>query len=611
MARFGLVGSDYTPQSIISDSQMTMNLYLELDESGLGKSAGSLYNTPGTKKLLNLANGQGRGIDTFQSRDFCVIGTIFYELTGTLGDLDGVQYGIVPSDGKPVCMAGGPTQVLVISAGQLYVFNLTSNTWSGPVAASVGGGNGLIGTPLRVRYLLGAFYLLVSTPIGNQIQQSNNLDGSVWPAINFSGIEVFSDNAIEIFENQLLLWVFGPKKTQPYEDFGNFPFALGPIQNALIEQGLAAVDSVCKADNSIFWLGADERGKGVIWRANGFTPQRVSTFPLEAEINGYTRIDDCISFCYQEAGHTFVVFHFPTADKTKVYDCANQSWHRRAYLSPQTGQFTRWHSGFHTFSQNLQAHITLDPTNGNIYQQSIQFLDDSGNPIKRVRRAPHISTEMSWLFHERLQLDMEVGIGPNFQGQLAPTRLPMKDASGVLRFLQVTELGVIQAPLAFGSPAPETVFINDSTNKTSWQVILDASGVIDLAPTALDTTYPRALSWVGNFGKTNWSIQVFLTGGAPILQAIARGIVQRGPKVTLRWSNDGGQSWSNPYDQDCGQQGQYLTRILWNRLGRARDRVYEISMTDACAWRIIDGYVRTSGDREPLSRAVTELAKRA
>ena len=55
------------------------------------------------------------------------------------------------------------------------------------------------------------------------------------------------------------------------------------------------------------------------------------------------------------------------------------------------------------------------------------------------------------------------------------------------------------------------------------------------------------------------------------------------PQVMLRWSDDGGHTWSNEHWQTMGGIGEYYTRVFWRRLGmtgKLRDRVYEISGTD-------------------------------
>lgn len=610
--RFGFIGPDYTPESILADSQLLMNMIYENIESQKGKSAAFLYNSPGLSLITSLANGGGRGIISAQSRDFVVCGTQFWELTGSFANFLPVNRGAVVSDGQPVCMASSKTQVMFVSAGNLYLFDLLTNTLS--TIGTSDGTNGLLGTPQRVRYLLGSFYCLQEDANGNSlIQQSSLLDGSTWPAVAETGVSVFSDNVLEIFEDHLLLWVFGPKQIVPYEDVGSFPFALTPYETGIMEQGLAATNSVCRADNSIFWLGADERGRGIIWRANGFTPQRVSNFALEAEIATYSTISDCVSYPYQENGHTFVVFRFPTADKTKVYDCSNGTWSRRSFMNVANGNLGQSRAGFHTYSQQFQAHIVLDPINGNVYQQSIQFLDDAGTPIKRIRRATHICAEMEYQHHKRLQLDAEVGIGPNFPGQAAPTLIPFLDLSGAIRTLAVTEQGILQANLTPNPVAAvQTIFINDSLGTTSWQITCDAFGKLDAVqqPTYY-SGYLQAIPFVSVLGGHRFTLQLQVAGGKPILNVIPLSQVLRGPNVVLRFSDDGAQSFSNPYTQSCGEIGNYRKRLLWNRLGRARDRVYEISATDPASYRWIEAYLITAEDRQPSARVAAEIAKRA
>jgi len=55
------------------------------------------------------------------------------------------------------------------------------------------------------------------------------------------------------------------------------------------------------------------------------------------------------------------------------------------------------------------------------------------------------------------------------------------------------------------------------------------------------------------------------------------------PQVVLRWSDDGGHTWSNEHWASMGAIGAYGTRTFWRRLGmttKLRDRVYEVSGTD-------------------------------
>jgi len=52
------------------------------------------------------------------------------------------------------------------------------------------------------------------------------------------------------------------------------------------------------------------------------------------------------------------------------------------------------------------------------------------------------------------------------------------------------------------------------------------------------------------------------------------------PQAMLRWSNDGGSTWSNEHWVSIGVQGRYKNRAIWRRLGQARDRIFEVVVTD-------------------------------
>ena len=51
------------------------------------------------------------------------------------------------------------------------------------------------------------------------------------------------------------------------------------------------------------------------------------------------------------------------------------------------------------------------------------------------------------------------------------------------------------------------------------------------------------------------------------------------PMIQMRYSNDGGYSWSNSLARSMGKLGEYSKRIRWNRLGSAREWIFEFSIS--------------------------------
>lgn len=55
------------------------------------------------------------------------------------------------------------------------------------------------------------------------------------------------------------------------------------------------------------------------------------------------------------------------------------------------------------------------------------------------------------------------------------------------------------------------------------------------------------------------------------------------PQIMLRWSDDGGFTWSNEHWKSIGKIGERLKRVFWDRLGMAKvSRVFEVRFTDPC-----------------------------
>jgi len=428
MSRFDLIGPTYQSQSLVADCQLTCNWYVEFIESQRGKSAMALYPTPGTSLFATIpGGGPSRAKLEINGRCFEVSGPNFVELfaNGTFTIIAQVTNDLLSAS-----MAASPQQLLVAAGGNLYVYQLQTQA-NRAIGTGVAGTfvqvpnanftlpSGAVGQVSMVEFIDGFFIVLLRN--SQTIYLSTPLDATSWPALNLIVVSVFSDNVQSIVENQRRLWVLGRKRSTVYYDSGG-PNIFDVDPSGTIENGAAALFGFCRADNSVFWLDQEERGGGIVRRASGYTPVRVSNHAVETALQGYVRaggtISDCFSYSYEEDGHTFVIFQFPTAQKTWAYDVATNMWHERAYWNVSTGLFSAHKSANHAFA--FGKHLVGDPGSGNIYQMSIpvasgsgwNFVTDASNPIKRVRRSAHVGLEFKRVFYSELHVDVETGLGP-------------------------------------------------------------------------------------------------------------------------------------------------------------------------------------------------------
>lgn len=274
--------------------------------------------------------------------------------------------------------------------------------------------NGMLLGPVSfVAYVEGFFVALLSN--SNQFQWSAPLDATTWDPLDTNKVSVFAGNVLSMFADHNELWFWGERQTQPYSLTGSIN-TFDPIPGGFMEAGIFAPNSPVRLDNSIFWLGGDERGGGVIWRANGYTPNRVSNHAIEFALQGYLTtfgavgLSDAIGYSYQDQGHGFYVLRFPTANATWVYDVATGMWHQRGFWNAAAGKFEAHHSQNHTF--NFGKHLVGDWSSGKIYNMSISLFTDGENVIRRVRRTRHASSDQSFVFFKTLQIYAETGVGP-------------------------------------------------------------------------------------------------------------------------------------------------------------------------------------------------------
>lgn len=398
MSRFGLIGPSYTAESVNADCQLTQNMYVEQDESGAGKSGFQLYSTPGLSLFSVCGIGPVRAEINANQRDFTVSGDTLYEV---FADGTNAVIGVVGNDGNPASMCNSSTQLAVVSNGSLFVYDLIADTFTGPIDTG-------IGAVKMTGYSDGFFLCLISD--SQKFQISSPLDATTWDPSDVTQVSVFPDEILSMIVDHREVILHGVTKSVVYGNTGAADFPFSPVPSSYIEQGIAADWCRDRLDNSEFWLGADDRGRLMANRLQGYNPVRVSNHAIENEWQSYGTVSDAVSYSYQDRGHTFWVIWFPTANKTWVFDVAEGLWHQRSYLNPTTGVNEAHLSRCHTFI--FGQHLVGDRRNGNVYVMNVALVDDDGQPIQRIRRAPHISIEQEWMFHNQLQLDAECGLSP-------------------------------------------------------------------------------------------------------------------------------------------------------------------------------------------------------
>lgn len=496
-----ILGSSYVARSVNAADNRMVNLFPEIVPEG-GKEPAFLSRTPGLELLVTVGAGPIRGLWNLGNFYYAVSGNAFYKIDATTNIATFI--GNVSASTFPASIADNGTQIFIADNGPSYVYNTVTFVFTPMLVGVYPNFPGAV----TVDYLDGFF--VVNQPNTQKIWASALLDGTTWDATSFASAEGSPDNVVGIVVDHKELWVFGVNTTEVWYNAGTSGFPFAPIQGAFSEVGCAGAYTIAKMDNSIFWVGRDDRGSGIVYKAKGYSGERISTHAVEWQIqqNG-SDFFGATGYTYQQDGHSFYVLNtngvyitsppFATVETTYVYDASTGSWHERQSYDSGSTSYSRHWGNCHTFVDGVTSvesfAVIGDYANGNLYTFNnnvfnVQRYTDNGSPQQWLRSWRALGPGDNTLrraAHHSLQLDCETGVG---------------------------------------------------------------------------------------------------------------NVAYADPQVMLRWSDDGGHTWSNYRFARLGADGEYGTRVIWRRLGmttQLRDRVYEVSGTDGVSINIMGAELLASG----------------
>lgn len=393
------VGPSSSVRSGNADAQRSVNCYLEYDNN-TPRAPIALIGSPGYTSIGTLGAGPCRGAIALGNYGCLVSGNTVYVITFNNPGYTVTAVGTITTSTGHVSMAFDGVKVLIVDGVAGWLADLTTLTQ----ITSAGFPNGV--TQCAV---MDNFFVVCGDGTGQFHVSSVALDGTQWSALEFATAEASPDILWNCVADNRNMWLFGTDSAEIWEFTGNATFPFERSVSAYCSIGTAAPNSVRSLDNTVYWLGRDGNGAGVVYKAQGYTPIRVSTTAIEFAIQGYATIEDALAMTYQQEGHAFYVLTFPSVGKTWVYDASTGQWHERAYRDPATGNLTRWRPNCHVFFAH--QNIVGDYQNGNLYKLDLNVYTDNGDPILRLRATQSQESEQHRLYYESLQVDMQVGVG--------------------------------------------------------------------------------------------------------------------------------------------------------------------------------------------------------
>lgn len=575
MAQIAFIGGSYLGRSPNVDASRSVNWFLEnYPDNTTGKAQAAMVGTPGLN-LFALAIGAStsavRGLTTFNNVLYGVIDSKLYSIasdgTPTIRGTLTTSTGRCLFENNGVLANGvGGNQLMIVDGANGYIYNASTHVFS-----TISGG-GWPGTPTSLQYLDGYF---ISGNSSMSYWVSDLYDGLTWNALATSPVSATSDSIKTIVNHRQQLFFLKEWTTEVWYNNGT-PTATGSpfsrVSGAVYDYGIAAPWSIANGGNSFFFLCTQrvEDGGEIVGVAEvtEYSPVIISTPAINYKISQSTNFTNIFGYCYSEQGHMFYVMTNPTDDWTIVWDATTKMWHERSSFASNYTTVKRHASNCYAYCYG--KHFVGDYRNSNIYEMSATYLTDNGNAIYSFRTAQTMWDNQGIynIFISKLIIDIETGIGTDTPVIVAVT--PFKAGWG--GNATATYKGT------YGAGTPYS--LHDIVLYSTVQYICIQAGTgqqPDTATTYWSTPIPNILILAnGN-----------ITGAARYDSSVD-------PLASLSWSNDGGHTWSAEYTMSLGQQADYSTRLIWRRLGHARNRVFKLGISASVKKNLIGAYVEVA-----------------
>lgn len=390
--RVPLVGPSNLGAHPKADCQRTINFYpVKIEREG-ERARWHLVGTPGSVLFDTLPYSKARGMLVFRDRLFVVSGSRLVEVRA-----DGSEriWGKIASVEGRVSMCDLGDDLVIGDGAGFYAFNLISGEVSVITDAPRG----------RFCFSFNQRVLYIESESG-RVYYSELNDATDVPALNFFTAENRPDDLLCGLATEDQIWLGGRDTIEVWYDSGDGDNPFQRIPGGVIHTGVMAENTMLRVDNSIFLVGRNADGQGIVWRSNGLNLMRVSTAAVERFTENAGNLS---AYAYQEEGHTHVVVN---ADEgTWALDLKENEWHERAFLNQNSGELERARAEIHAFAYG--KHIVSDYDDPKLYDQSLDYYSDAGTPLVSRRITAHTEADGKAMTVDQLYIDMATGIGLN------------------------------------------------------------------------------------------------------------------------------------------------------------------------------------------------------
>lgn len=219
---------------------------------------------------------------------------------------------------------------------------------------------------------------------------------SSFDALNYVTAEGSPDDIVGMKADHRQLILLGEESGEIWENTGISGFPFQRAINGFFELGCLNGRTICKQDNSVFWLANDY----TVRRLDGITPVRVSTHAIEQRLHDMT-LSTAKAYARSYEGHLLYKLTFD--EGCFVYDVTTQLWHEEKSYGYSGSIWRNFAQAFNRDYVGSSIDYRLGIVDPDAYDEagSTQIMEWTYQPIFTENRA----------IHDRLEITVEVAVG--------------------------------------------------------------------------------------------------------------------------------------------------------------------------------------------------------
>jgi Phage stabilisation protein len=303
---------------------------------------------------------------------FIVAGSTLYEMSNAEAM---TSMGTLPNSAGYISLVNGEGQLAVADEAYLYVLNLDTGAFAGVTSDGWRGSK-------RVDFLDG--YFIFVAPSTEQFYITAADDATALNAADFSSADGQPDLVVTHRVRKRELYLFGTRTCEVWINSGGADFPFTRYQGTPIDVGAVGSRSVCKAADTLVWVGQTEQGGPFVYMLDGYQPVRISTQSVEQQLLTSTDIASVSVWSYQDAGGEFVCINAPGMATTWCWNAATRMWHEMAEQS--AGSWVPFRVDQAVYFNGKRYAIA----GTKLYELDRRYTDLAGDALVRERTWPHL-----------------------------------------------------------------------------------------------------------------------------------------------------------------------------------------------------------------------------